>query len=270
MPRLQHRTLSWITLGTAFLGQLLMDSNPKAGIIVCGIALAAALVDGWWYLIPLRQYWWFPAMLAIFGITMTDGPTGWFFIAWALIQVGTGLRAQVIVRQFHQAVAAEKARQQRIAAGEYDAVAEQEAAAMLAATGPLPLWRYVVAVLVGLAVAILGAWGIRLFFDFTHLQLDALALVVGFVVGKSVAMTASNRSTPALQGAAAILTGWAVLYGRYLILKEAFFEQRDLPSTVGQVVRVAFANPADRLGWWLLFFLVLAIYVGWRSARTQE
>lgn len=108
--RISHRLLTWITIGAAVVGQMTLDLYPQPAVLILGIALAAALIDGWYYLQPIGPRWWFPVLLGVLGLTMWQDAGGWFLIAWALIEVGTGLRATQLVNAYLKSQAEEKAR----------------------------------------------------------------------------------------------------------------------------------------------------------------
>lgn len=85
MSLFTHQRLIWVTMGAALLGQLILDTYRQPAILLCGIALVAALLDGWWYLQPIGSRWWYPALLGVVGLTMWDEPRGWFLMARAAI-----------------------------------------------------------------------------------------------------------------------------------------------------------------------------------------
>lgn len=114
MPHISHKTLSWTTIITAVVGQMLLLKQPPLAIAILGVALVGALLDGWFFLIPLEQHWWAPVALGAIGLMMWHEPRGWFFLVWALIEAGTGLRASAMVRTYLEARAEEEARRRRL------------------------------------------------------------------------------------------------------------------------------------------------------------
>ena len=279
MRFLNHQTLTWVTIGAALAGQMMLDTSPQPAILLCGIALTAALLDGWWYLVPLGSRWWYPALLGFVGLTMWEIPRGWFLMAWAAIELGTGLRATSIWRRYQQAMAEEQARVDRLRemgfrpAGSEEMDAAEAASALAEAEPPAPLppivwWRYPLALALGLLAACIGAWCTRVAFYVTNWQTDVLAIFTGYLVGKAVAMGAGERSNRFLQVAAAVIAGAGVLYGRYLVLRY-FFETSHKPYTPLDVVVLALAYPGKLLGPWLLLFLGVGIWAGWRYARVD-
>lgn len=126
MPPISQRNLIWIELGSAVIGQFMLNSSRTIGIAILGITLAAALVNGWWYLRPIGGNWWWPALLLFLGGSQWQEPRGWFFITWAVIDLGTGLRARAMILRYLQHKAAEEARQQRMAALGYGPATEPE------------------------------------------------------------------------------------------------------------------------------------------------
>jgi len=115
MPPISHRTLVIVNIIAALWGLWLLDASPKTAILILGISLATALIDGWWYLFPIRYRWWYPLLIGLIGINQWTHPRGWFFMAWAAIELGTGLRAESTYRKFLKARAEEQARQERLA-----------------------------------------------------------------------------------------------------------------------------------------------------------
>lgn len=115
MPSFTHRALSLILIVAALAGQLLLTVNTPLAVAILGAALICALLDGWYFLIPLEQRWWMPAVLGLVGLSMWAEPRGWFFIAWAVIEVGTGIRAGSLIQTYLRARDKEEARRQRLA-----------------------------------------------------------------------------------------------------------------------------------------------------------
>lgn len=121
-PR-NHRTLTWGFVVTALLGQAALSTSPRAGIGLFGVALALLLMERWWYLTPLRASYLSLALFGALGLAYVREPRGWFFLAGAVIVLGTGLRAEVLHRQF---MAALTAQQRAMAAAREAAQSEHE------------------------------------------------------------------------------------------------------------------------------------------------
>jgi hypothetical protein len=274
LPPISHRTLNGVAVGAGLLGQFMMNTNPQPAILLCGIALVASLLDGWWHLIPLGSRWWYPALIGFLGLTMWDEPRGWFFLAWSAIEIGTGLRAQSIYRAYQNAWAEERARVERLqemgfepANATADEEDEEPDTVIPVALPPIPLWRYPVALAVGLVPAWIGGWVIRLAFRILDMQVvGILEVLIGYLVGKAVSAGAGDRSNRFLQVVAAVLSGASVLYGRYLVLGWLAFEQRQMPYSPLDVLAVTVAYPAEALGLWMLLALGVGVWAGWRYA----
>lgn len=275
MPPISHRTLLLITVAAGLIGQFLLHTNPVPGVFLCGVALVAALIDGWWYLQPLGKMWWYPAMFGVLGLTMWREPRGWFFMAWAVIELGTSLRAERLIRRWEQqtarAMAEEEARARRLAALGYDThVPETEQvvqAATLPPLPPIPLWRYPVALAMGAGAAWAGAWGTRIFYQVTGWQLDILALGIGYLVGKMITAGAGDRSNTSLRWAASILSVAGVLYGRYLLLAYVLFQKNGLQTQPLAILNLALTQPGRVLGLWLVIFAAAGAWAGWHYSR---
>ncbi len=276
LPPVSHATLRKTVVITALLGQTMLDSSPRLAILICGVALIAALLDGWWYLPDLKKSWWYSALLGLLGLTMWSEPRGWFFSAWALIEIGTGLRAQSIFRGWERAramaLAQERAEAERLAALGYEvaATAEEVPAADESEPEPpppIPLWRYPIALGFGLVAAWIGAWGSRLFFTVTGWQLDLLAIGIGWLVGKAITTGAGDRSNKPLRWISGAISVLGVLYGRYLLLAYLIFEKRGTPPRPDLILGLALRYPGDFLGVWMLLFAAVSAWAGWRYAR---
>lgn len=275
MPLISHRALYWSMMATALLGQFMLDTNPRPAILLCGAALVLSLLDGWWYLAPIGANWWYPALFGVLGLTMWQEPRGWFFIAWSAVTIGTGLRAEGIFRRLNRAIAAERARVRRLEemgfapdspfAGESDHEPE-----VAPPPPPVPLWRYPTAIAMGLGAAWVGAWCNRIFYHVTHVQMDLLAYLIGFLVGKAVAAGAGDRSNRLLRIIAAVLGGGGVLYGRFLLIRWARFERLNLPYSTSELITVVRNHPGDLLGMWLVIFVAVGAWTGWHYAAVRR
>ncbi|HWI65203.1 MAG TPA: hypothetical protein VNT75_25515 [Symbiobacteriaceae bacterium] len=275
MPPISHRLLYWSTMATALAGQFLLDTNPKPAILLCGIALVLALLDGWWYLAPIGSNWWYTALFGVLGLTMWQEPRGWFFMAWAAVIIGTGLRAQTIYRRFTQVMDAERARVQRLEELGFEpdspfAGVRPVEPPPAVKVPPVPLWRYPLALVLGVAAAWFGAWCTRVFFLVTGIQLDLLAYFIGYLVGKAVAAGAGERSNRLLQGLAALCGALGVLYGRYLLLRWVLFDGPRRPVSHVQLFEFVRLNPGKTLGMWLVVFVALGAWTGWRYAAARR
>lgn len=272
MPPISHRTLLNTSIIAGLIGQFMLSSNPRPAILICGVALAASLMDGWWYLQPLGKTWWYPALFGLLGLTMWDQPRGWFFMAWGAIEIGTGLRTQSLIRRLQQqqarALAEERERTERLAALGYEVESSVEAppgevVAPPPPPPPIPVWRYPFALAFGLIAAWLGAWGTRIFFNLTGWQLDLLAFGVGYAVGKAITIGAGDRSNTTLRVVSAVLSALGVVYGRYLLLSYLLFEKQNMEPQPGLIVRLAMAHPLEVLGVWMLIFVAAGAWAGW-------
>ncbi len=281
MPPVSRSTLRNLTMATALLGQWTLTSSPQFGILLCGVSLGAALLDGWWYLQPLGKMWWYPALWGLIGLTMWDEPRGWFFLAWSAIDIGTGLRAQSIIRRWEraraEALAEEKARQERLASLGFEVAAAAEAApddsgerepeAPPAPPPPIALWRYPLAIGFGLIGALLGGWGTRIFFAITGWQMDILAIATGYLVAKGITIGAGDRSNKVLQGVSAALTVLGVFYGRYLMFSYLLFDQKGLEPQPALLVMAMLSNPVQAFGLWMVLYVAVGAWSGWQYAR---
>jgi len=284
MPPVSHATLRNVSFGAALIGQWTLGSSPQLGVMICGVSLVASLLDGWWYLQPLGKTWWYPALFGLIGLTMWDEPRGWFFFAWAAVDIGTGLRARSIFRRWQRereaALAEERERAQRLAALGYevasaaeatgdDEAGEQAGEVVEAAPVPPPIaaWRYPLAIVFGLVAAWLGAWGTRIFGVITGWQLDLLALGIGYLVGKAIIIGAGDRSSKGLQFVSAALSVVGVLYGRYLLLSYLVFDKRGLEPEPLLLLAAMVADPGKLLGIWMVLFVAVGAWNGWHYAR---
>lgn len=252
----------------------MLDSYTKPAILLCGAALVLSLLDGWWYLSPIGSSWWYPALLGVVGLTMWQEPRGWFFIAWAAVTIGTGLRAQSIYRRLNHAITEERARVKRLEDLGFEpdspfASERPDEPVVVPPPPPVLLWRYPVAIAMGVAAAWLGAWCTRIFYHITSWQLDVLALFIGYLVGKAVVAGAGDRTNRLLQVIAAVLGGVGVLYGRFLLLRWLFFERFDRPFSASQFVLAIRAFPGQTLGFWLVLFVAVGAWAGWRFAAVR-
>jgi hypothetical protein len=275
MPLISHQVLYWSTMVAALLGQFMLDRNPTPAILICGAALVLALLDGWWYLSPIGSNWWYPALFGVLGLTMWQEPRGWFLMAWAAVTIGTGLRAEAIYRRLNRAIAQERARVRRLeemgfAPDSPFAGEPPDEPVVVPPPPPVPLWRYPVAIVLGLAAAWVGAWCTRIFFHLTNIQMDVLAFFIGYLVGKAVVAGAGDRSNRMLQVIAAVLGGSGVLYGRFLLLRWRIFERFDLPYSSSQLVAVVRQFPRETLGMWLVLFVALGTWTGWHYASIRR
>ena len=279
MPPISRRTLVNTSIITALAGQWLLASNRPLAIFLLGVCLAASLIEGWWFLIPLGSRWWYPTMLGLLGLTLWREPRGWFFLSWALIEFGTGLRAQAIIRQYQKELMEEQARRDRLAALGFDEPSPDElspeddqpvvdAEPVVEPPEPLDWWRPALALPAGLAAAWLGGWISRVFFTFTHWQMDIIAIAIGYMVGRSMFWTVRERSSKALRIAAAIMSGFGVLWGRYLILHNLVFTQIEPPASgLAQaivILALIIEEPMAAFGPWQLLFVGVGAYAGWR------
>lgn len=280
MPPITHSTLRNITIGAALIGQFTLDTSPQLGILLCGVALFAALVDGWWYLQPLGKMWWWPAMWGLVGLSMWSEPRGWFFMAWAAIELGTSSRAQRIITQFErhvaQEAAEERARQERLAAlglAEPPEPTPDEPEAAEPPPPPLPpipLWRYPLALALGLLAGWIGAWGVRFFFHITGWSLDLLAIGSGYLIGKAITAGAGDRSNLVLRWASLILSVLAVLYGRFLMLSYALLQKKGLGPNPKLILQAMVEYPAQTLGISILVYVVVGGWAGWHFSREPQ
>lgn len=274
MPPIRHGTLVIVNMVTALLGQWLLDSNPKPAILILGISLATALIDGWWYLFPLRFRWWYPALLGLIGLTMWRDPRGWFFLAWAAIELGTGMRAESFYQKYMANVAAEQERKRRLAelgfAPPPDETPEQEPAAAQEPERPQP--RYLTAVASAILAAGVGAWLYLLVYKVTQIRVDLVAVAVGFLVGRAVLLGAGGRTNQALQWCAAVLSGLAVIVGQYLILRAVVIKQLGKALTELELFRLIL-DTAPKVGAvdvFLLVFVFFASLMAWRVSRDPQ
>jgi hypothetical protein len=283
LPPISRKTLVQVNLVTALLGQWLLDSTPQVAILILGICLLSALLDGWWFLTPLRSRWWYYALITLLGLAFWSEPRGWFFLAWAAIDIGTGLRAESIVRRHFARIKAEKDRLDRLGelgfgsdpAPEEDPPAEEGAPAPTVPAPPqppLPAWRYPVALLCGLTGAWIGAWLYFLLFRMLSFQVDMMSIGIGYVAGKAVLVGAGDRSPFAIRALAAVLGGLGVLYARYLIIRSLAFTAATLPTTAWEQVRavgaLALADPGKLLGIFLIIFLAVGGWAGWHFSKA--
>jgi len=196
-------------------------------------------------------------------------------MAWAAVTIGTGLRAEAIYRRLNRAIAQERARVRRLeemgfAPDSPFAGEPPDEPVVVPPPPPVPLWRYPVAIVLGLAAAWVGAWCTRIFFHLTNIQMDVLAFFIGYLVGKAVVAGAGDRSNRMLQVIAAVLGGSGVLYGRFLLLRWRIFERFDLPYSSSQLVAVVRQFPRETLGMWLVLFVALGTWTGWHYASIRR
>lgn len=123
---LQRRTLAILGLLLVLGGQYLLDSHWEAGILLLGAALITTLLERWIYLSPLSRNWVGPLLLLLFGYSYRQEPLGWFFIAWAVILIGTGLRADRYIQAYLSRLRAEEERRERLAAMGFPSSSDEE------------------------------------------------------------------------------------------------------------------------------------------------
>ena len=102
MPLLGRLPLLICTACAALIGERLLAIAPPAGIALLGLALAALLLERWWYPSTLRECWPCLVLTVLVGAAAIHGPLGWFFLAAAAIITGTALRARAIDRRMEQ------------------------------------------------------------------------------------------------------------------------------------------------------------------------
>ncbi|HLO03381.1 MAG TPA: hypothetical protein VK191_09740 [Symbiobacteriaceae bacterium] len=228
---LQRRTLAFLGLILALGGQYLLDAQTQMGILVLGGCLLITLLERWIYLVPLSQNWLGPLLLGILGLSYWDEPRGWFFFAWALIIAGTGLRADRFIQAYLRKLKAEEARREQLAAMGFGTQPDPDSAAdevdeQPAPEEPLPIptfppltaGRVAMALLLASLAALVGALLTYLVCLLSGLQVDVVALLTGWLVGRAILQGTGGRSHRALQGLGALLSVLSVLAGRYLVL----------------------------------------------------
>lgn len=254
---LQRRTLAFLGLISALGGQYLLDSQPEMGILLLGGCLIITLLERWIYLVPLSQNWIGPLLLGALGLSYWREPRGWFFVAWALIIAGTGLRADRFIQGYLVKLKAEEERRERLSAmgfggqGELadedsDESSSAEAPVFLPAFPALTAGRVAMALLLASLAATLGALVTYLLFLLLTVQADVTAILTGYLVGRAILQGTGGRSHRALQVMAALLAAVSVLVGRYL--------------SIGAL--------APDL--WLLLFTIVGAWTGYQVGRGYQ
>lgn len=259
---LQRRTLAFLGLILALGGQYLLDTQTQMGIIVLGGCLLVTLLERWIYLVPLSQNWLGPLLLGVLGLSYWDEPRGWFFIAWALVIAGTGLRADRFIQGYLRRLKAEEERRERLAEMgfggpteptedeeaevEVDEEPTPEARLFIPAFPPLTAGRVAMAVLLGTLAALVGALVSLLLFLLLTIQTDATAVLTGWLVGRAILQGTGGRSHRALQALGAALSLLSVVAGRVLSL--------------GQLAPNV----------WLLLFAIAGAWTGYQFSRGYQ
>lgn len=227
---LHRRTLAFLGLVLALGGQYFLDTAPEVGILLLGGCLVMTLLERWIYLVPLSQNWIGPLLLGVLGLSYWREPRGWFFVAWAVIIAGTGLRADRFIQGYLVKLRAEEERRERLSAmgfggGEGELADEEpeeappaEAPRFLPAFPALSAGRVAMALLLASLAATLGALLTYLLFLLLRVQADVTAILTGYLVGRAILQGTGGRSHRGLQVSAALLAAVSVLVGRYLSL----------------------------------------------------
>lgn len=265
----------------ALAGQVMLAKSPTPGILLLGLALAAALIELWLYPRTLKTN----ALGIIFGLfiglTMWQEPRGWFFLALAAIFAGTSLRTRP-VEVGPIPVTAEPVRFQ--APDEAAATAETVRSG-LSLESSLP-WgeeqvvqppRYLMGALWGLGAAVAGAVAWFLITDITGWELGLVAWAVGHIVGVAVLKGAGHRSDGKLQIMAACLGGLGILGGYYLMVRDLFvtymadkgMEALSEFQLLQVVPRFVIKEPGI-IGAFGLLFIVIGIYDAYRAAGRGQ
>jgi signal peptidase I len=132
------------------------------------------------------------------------------------------------------------------------------------------------ALLAGLAVALLGALAWGLVARWTDRELGVLAWAIGFATGFAVLGAAAGRKTPALQAIASAAALVGVLAGKYLAF--AFVVQEQSAQSLGSGVGVFSGemrnlfrdNLGEIFGLYDLLWIGLAVASAWLVLRPEE
>lgn len=256
---LQRRTLSFLGLILALGGQYLLVSQTQMGILLLGGCLLITLLERWIYLVPLSRNWLAPLLLGVLGLSYWNEPRGWFFIAWALIIAGTGLRADRFIQGYLVKLKAEEERRERLAEMGFSGHAEEQTddeadepeetptpeMPLFAPFAPLTTGRVLMALLMASLAALVGALVSYLVFRLLSIQADIFAILTGWLVGRAILQGTGGRSHRLLQVLSALLSLLSVLAGRLLMAPLA----PDL---------------------WLIIFAIVGAWTGYQSSRGYQ
>jgi len=259
-----ERPLLLIDLACAVAGQVLLSRTPTLAIILLGISLTCTLLYGWIRPRPLRIMWSGIAMAGIIGLAYWREPRGWFFLASALILVGTGMRAQ-------PAQETDPYHSPSEAPGTTELSAPEGAAPP---TEPEP--RYLTGLLAGLAAAVGGAVIWAFLTITTGWQIGFVAWIIGRGVGMACVKGAGNRGSNKLQIMAAVLGGLGILGGEYLIIRDAvvgFFASEGIAGVpeweTARLVFLLVIEEPGIIGAFGLVFIAIGIFDAWRAAKER-
>lgn len=279
MPPISNRTLALVYIAAALSGQVIYPSSPQLGVGLLGVALAALLMERWWYLIPLRTNWLSIVLLSLLGLAYLSDPRGWFFLAGGVIMLGTGLRADALHRKFYAAMAAQHAALEAQRAEnteeqpESDTLTEPETepeqVALLPTRPAPPPPNLIPGLLFGLIAATAGALLWYSFVTWSRWQLDLLSWGLGFLVARAVVRGAGGSSR-ALQIGAGVLSGLGTLGAKYMMLRDLIPGAPSEAVKAAAIFMAAIKQPGTILSVWDLLFLIVAIWAGYTFAGRSD
>ena len=141
---------------------------------------------------------------------------------------------------------------------------------------PEPEPQVGLALLAGLAVALLGALAWGLVARWTDRELGVLAWAIGFATGFAILWAAGGRKSPALQAVASVAALIGVLAGKYLAF--AFVVQDESEQQLGSGIGLFSSemrglfrdNLSDIFGLYDLLWIGLAVASAWLVLRPDE
>jgi hypothetical protein len=253
-------------LMSAIIGQLYLRLNPSLAILLLGISVLSVLVNFWQHPRPIARVAFSLGISTLIGLVYWREPRGWYFLVLAVILAAQSLRYQPHTNPDTSAPASTI---------DDSAVALEPAFGEMAQVPEKPLPNYKLGWLFGFLAATVGALLWFIFYKLTHWQFGLVAWAIGHMTARAVVRGAGGRSDRKLQTVAAILSGFGILGGYYLMLRDmvTMATAQNGVQTMSElktfilVIYVVVKHP-EVVGIWSVVFIAIGIYDAWKAARS--
>jgi hypothetical protein len=237
-------------LMSAIIGQLFLQSNPTLAILLLGISVLSVLVNYWEHPRPFARVAFSVGITTLIGLVYLREPRGWYFLVLAVILAAQSLRYQPEPYP--------------------DASVPSPTFGEMAQPAEQPLPNYKLGGLFGFLAATVGALLWFIFYKLTEWQLGLLAWAIGHMTARAVVRGAGGRSDRKLQTVAAILGGFGILGGYYLMFRDMVITANGVQTmsefkTFTFVINVVVKHP-EVVGLWSVVFIAIGIYDAWKAA----
>jgi hypothetical protein len=258
---LARRAIVMGGLMSAIIGQLFLQSNPTLAILLLGISVLSVLVNYWEHPRPLARVAFSLGITTLIGLVYWREPRGWYFLVLAVILAAQSLRYEPEPSPDGSAPAP---------IIDESAVALEPAFGETAPLAEKPQPNYRLGGLFGFLAATVGALLWFIFYKLTDWQLGLLAWAIGHMTARAVVRGAGGRSDRKLQTVAAILGGFGILGGYYLMFRDMVITANGVQTmsefkTFTFVISVVVKHP-DVVGLWSVVFIAIGIYDAWKAA----